>query len=423
MPPRINIPPVTRILLITLAIQSVLSAAIRYKQWTANSEIVIPYLNLIPQLSLIYPWTFLTTTLVESNVFTLAIAALTLYHGGRYLERAWSSREFAKFLFVTAFVPNTLCFGVMLLFFTFTRNETWTYVALLPSLSSNRHELTLVLPSLTTIAGTIPLQIGFLVAFSQLVPAHTVTLFRGIISLRVPRFPLLYLALVLLLSLTPLLTLASFLLAVFGFLTSWTYLRFYKAVFPDLDASQAPYSLRGDASETFAFAEFFPAPVKPLVAAVSDQVFHVLVAMRLCVPFSAAEVSAAQGGAGNGGAGGGYHGHRSAAPGSARAEAERRRALALKALDQRLHAATAGRGGVSAAPPPLSSNAARSASPARPPPAATASAPPPPPPTTGPTVQTQPANSQTAMTSRPSDGMLGETSYNPDHDGGDKSET
>lgn len=290
----------------------------------------------------------------------------------------------------------------------------------------------LLLNRLTTIAGTIPLQIGFLVAFSQLVPAHTVTLFRGILSLRVPRFPLLYLGLVLLLTLTPLLTVASSLLAIFGFLTSWTYLRFYKTAFPDLDSSQTPYSLRGDASETFALAEFFPGPAKPLVAAVSDQVFNVLVAMRLCTPFSAAEVSAAAaGGAGGGGSGsGGFQqgGHRGGAPGSARAEAERRRALALKALDQRLHAATAGRtmgmgmgvgvgagaGGAGAV------NIVRPASPAPPPPAVTAAAPPPP--TTGPTVQTQPANSQTAMTSRPSDGMLGETSYNPEHDGGDKSE-
>lgn len=128
MPPRLNIPPVTRILLITLGLQSILSAAIRYKQWTADNEIVIPYLTLVPQLSLIYPWTFLTTTLVESNVFTLAIAVLTLFNGGRYLERAWSSREFAKFLLVTALVPNTLCFGTMIMFFTFTRNENWTYV-------------------------------------------------------------------------------------------------------------------------------------------------------------------------------------------------------------------------------------------------------------------------------------------------------
>jgi membrane associated rhomboid family serine protease len=129
MPPRINIPPVTRIVLIVLVLQSVLSAAIRYRQWSAESEIVIPYLNLIPQLSLIYPWTFLTTTLVESNIFTLGIACFTIYYGGRYLERAWSSREFGKFLLVTALVPNALCFATLIVFFTFTRDEHWTYVS------------------------------------------------------------------------------------------------------------------------------------------------------------------------------------------------------------------------------------------------------------------------------------------------------
>lgn len=128
MPSRINIPPVTRILLIVLVLQSFLSAVIRYRQWSEQSEIVIPYLNLIPQLSLVYPWTFLTTTLVESNVFTLAAAGLTLYHGGRYLERAWSSKELAKFLLVVSLIPNVLTFGVLILFFTFTRNERWTYV-------------------------------------------------------------------------------------------------------------------------------------------------------------------------------------------------------------------------------------------------------------------------------------------------------
>jgi len=132
MPPRINIPPVTRIILVVLLLQSVLSAAIRYRQWSAESEIVIPYLTLIPQLSLIYPWTFLTTTLVESNVFTLSIAGFTLYQGGRYLERAWSSSEFAKFLLIVSLLPNVLCFGVMVTFFTFTRNERWTYVHIIP---------------------------------------------------------------------------------------------------------------------------------------------------------------------------------------------------------------------------------------------------------------------------------------------------
>ncbi|KAL1884388.1 hypothetical protein VTK73DRAFT_82 [Phialemonium thermophilum] len=368
MPPRINIPPVTRILLILLVLQSLLSAAIRYRQWTANSEIVIPYLTLIPQLSLLYPWTFFTTTLVESNVFTVAIAGLTIYNGGRYLERAWSSREFGKFLLISSLIPNLLTFGTMVLLFTLTQNERWT---------------------LTTIAGTVPLQISFLVAFSQLVPAHTVTLFRGILSLRVLRFPLVYITAILLLSLTPLLTSASFFLAIYGFLTSWTYLRFYKTVFPDLDSSQ-PASLRGDASETFAFAEFFPGPIKPFVASISEQVFNVLVTMRLCVPFSAADVSAARG----------DNFLQRSVPGGARAEAERRRALALKALDQRLHAATA--------------NAATRAQQAPTPPTVQ----PPAPSATGPTVQTQPqAQPETAMTSQPS-GALGETRYSPDHDAG-----
>ena len=138
------------------------------------------------------------------------------------------------------------------------------------------------------VAGTIPLQISFLVAFSQLVPAHTVTLFKGVLSLRVPKFPLLYIGIVTVLALTPLLTIASLLLAVTGLFTSWTYLRFFKTVFPDLDSSQ-PASMRGDASESFAFAEFFPGPVKPLVAALSDQVFGALVAMRICTPFSAVQ--------------------------------------------------------------------------------------------------------------------------------------
>ncbi|KAG4431631.1 hypothetical protein IFR05_012894 [Cadophora sp. M221] len=353
MPPRLNIPPITRILLIALLTQSLLSFALRYRQWSEESDIVVPYLSLVPQLSLIYPWTFLTTTLVENNVFTLGIAGVTIFYGGRYLERAWTSAEFAKFLLVAALIPNVLCFGTLVTLFAVTGDMRWT---------------------LTSINGTIPLQISFLVAFSQLVPAHTVTLFRGIISLRVPRFPLLHILGVFLLSLTPLLSAAAFLLATIGFVTSWTYLRFYKPAFPDLDANQSS-SLRGDPSETFAFAEFFPDPVKPLVASISAQIFNILVSVRICTPFSAADVSASRGDTFV----------QRGTPGSARQEAERRRALALKELDQRLNAATSSR------PKPQA----------------------PPPAQAGPSVQIQPQpNVQTPAA------MLGETSYVPDREDG-----
>jgi hypothetical protein len=227
---------------------------------------------------------------------------------------------------------------------------------------------------LTSVNGSIPLQISFLVAFSQLLPAHTVTLFRGVVSLRVPRFPILHVLAVTILSLTPLLSVASFLLVTTAFLTSWTYLRFYKSSLPDLESSQ-PSSLRGDHSESFAFAEFFPDPVKPAVAAVATQVFDLLVVLHVCRPFSAADISTSRGESlGQRGSGG------------ARAEAERRRAIALKALDQRLSAVTT----VTGPKPPTSSA---------------------PPPTVQPgvPVQAQP-NAQPEM--------LGETSYVPDQEDG-----
>lgn len=128
MAPRINIPPVTRAILVVLTVQSLLSAAIRYRQWTTDSNIVIPYLTFVPQLSVIYPWTILTTTLVENNVFTLAISAATIYNGGRYLERAWSSAELAKFVAVVSFVPNLLTFATTVTLYALTGNEGWTYV-------------------------------------------------------------------------------------------------------------------------------------------------------------------------------------------------------------------------------------------------------------------------------------------------------
>lgn len=131
MAPRINIPPVTRALLIVLLAQSVLSAAIRYREWSEKSEIVIPYLTLIPSLSLIYPWTLVTSTLVETNVFTFTIAGLTLFHGGRYLERAWSSSDLIKFVALVSLAANVLTFCVMLFFYALTRNERWTSVLLL----------------------------------------------------------------------------------------------------------------------------------------------------------------------------------------------------------------------------------------------------------------------------------------------------
>ena len=136
-------------------------------------------------------------------------------------------------------------------------------------------------------------------------------------------------------------------LAWFGFLSSWIYLRFYKRQ-PDLSSASTgdTGSIRGDASETFAFAYFWPDVVHGPVAAVSDAIYNALVSLRICHPFSAEEVEASNEQVMARGEGGLpsllNQGGRRGASGK-REEAERRRALALKALDQRLHAATTNR--------------------------------------------------------------------------------
>lgn len=193
----------------------------------------------------------------------------------------------------------------------------------------------------TTISGGIAIQAGFLVSFKQLVPEHTVSLFRGMIKMRVKHFPAIFL-LANILSGVLFATDTAMYLSCFGFFTSWIYLRFYRRTesLSTSETGEGSY-IRGDASDTFAFAHFFPEPIYTPVAKITEEVWKVLLALKVCTPFSDEDVDAgneqasarAEGGLpsimnSKGGSGGGR-----------REEAERRRALALKALDQRLQVA------------------------------------------------------------------------------------
>lgn len=196
------------------------------------------------------------------------------------------------------------------------------------------------------ISGAVALQGAFLVAFKQLVPEHTVTIARGVLTVRVKHFPAVFLVWHTLAGIVLGME-RALVLAWLGFLASWTYLRFYK-VSPDLSSSATGGSagIRGDPSETFAFAGFFPDPLSTPIAAVADRIYHVLVAVKICTPFSAEDVemgnvnAMAREEAGLPSLNGPTGGRSGVRGGGKREEAERRRALALKALDQRLHAAS-----------------------------------------------------------------------------------
>ena len=184
-----------------------------------------------------------------------------------------------------------------------------------------------------------------MVAFKQLVPEHTVTLLKGIAKIRVKHFPAIFLVANTISGII-LHTGIAAILCWFGFLTSWTYLRFYK-IQPDLTGtSTSGKELRGDASETFAFAYFWPDVIHGPISAVSSTTYKLLVAVKVISPFTDEDIQLGNEQATSRGESGlpslmnpnGRQGGR-----GKREEAERRRALALKALDQRLQAASASR--------------------------------------------------------------------------------
>lgn len=312
-----KLPDVTKVLLGALLVNNVIYNAIRlsYPVGSGFRLQEVPYLALVPTQVFYYPWTLISTTFVEQNVVGFLISLATILFGGRYFERAWGSKGFAVTVIVTSLIPNIIIVPTYLLWGAVMGNTT---------------------RASTACTGGITLQAAFLVAFKQLVPEHTVSIYKGVLKVRVKHFPAIFL-LVNTFSGLVLGTDTALVFAWLGFMTTWIYLRFFKRQ-PDLTGSDS--SNKGDASETFAFATFFPNLMQPPVAAVCDTVFDLLCAMRLCTPFSdeAVELSNQQAASrGDTGLPTFVRQSRGKMGMSKREEAERRRALALRALDQRLN--------------------------------------------------------------------------------------
>lgn len=131
MAPSINIPPITRALLILLVTFSGLNGFARYHAWQQDGSAVLidrryiaPYLTIVPGKSMPrFPWAFVTATFVEQNVAGLLITGASLFYGGRYLERAWSSNEYVKFVLIAVLVPNVLCWLIYIITHIVTGNE------------------------------------------------------------------------------------------------------------------------------------------------------------------------------------------------------------------------------------------------------------------------------------------------------------
>lgn len=120
MPLRVNIPPATRVCLVSLLSLSLLYNIARWRQLdttpgTVQVTPIIPYLTLVPSLVFYYPWSLLSATFVEQNIFTVLLNAATIFYGGKYLERAWGSREFSKFIAAITLIPNVAIIPIYLI--------------------------------------------------------------------------------------------------------------------------------------------------------------------------------------------------------------------------------------------------------------------------------------------------------------------
>jgi len=162
--------------------------------------------------------------------------------------------------------------------------------------------------------GQMSLLTAVLVAFTQVIPEHQVQI-MGVFKTRVKQLPMAYL------TFSTVMTIIGFqcpyIIIQFAWLVSWVWLRFYKKNTGDVVGGGDTY---GDRSETFALIYWFP-PFAHKPISVLANVTYMLATKCHLIPNSGSDVES-----------GGY----SQVPGGARAEAERRRAMALKALDQRM---------------------------------------------------------------------------------------
>ncbi|KAF8460978.1 DUF1751-domain-containing protein [Russula ochroleuca] len=285
-----SVPPLTRFF--TVATVSI-SLFYLYLQWKSDATYPLPYLTLVPGTSLFYPWTFFTSVFVETTIYELVFTLICIPPCLRYLERLWGAVETLKFIAATVIFSNIIAFGLNWIEFAVLRNaDLFLY-------GMQYH-------------GQMAVQIGVLVAFTQLIPEHQVQLF-GVFRARVKTLPMAYVTFSTVMCIIGFQ--CPFILIQFGWLVSWIWLRFYKKNTSETLSGGPTY---GDRSETFALVNSFPPFLHTPITFLANTTYKYASRFGL-IPSGGADLEANH-----------------SQPGSARAEAERRRAMALKALDQRL---------------------------------------------------------------------------------------
>ncbi|ODQ67484.1 hypothetical protein NADFUDRAFT_49913 [Nadsonia fulvescens var. elongata DSM 6958] len=362
---RITVPPITRAILLAVLLLSIINSYLRYATYSSLyrqfylyelspasfegkppvapewSQIVVPFLTIAPHITswALYPIALLTSLFIETSLHGLIVSVLIITLASSYIERNWNDTtqylRFVVFSCLGSYIVTTL-----ITLFLYPTNPT---------------QASLTRPAFVrVIHGSIPLQMALLVALTQIIPQHKIVLFNlDVLKFRVKHTPL---ALFMLYAFMDLLGIDSnegtVLLAWNGLFFGWFYLRFLRSIndtdngaspnsLPVFDVPQTTSATVGDASETFAFSHlFFPASVRSVVDTGALTIASILgqglkfapAGLISRLPASVITVLALDGNS----TVANVNNVSASAPTLTDDEAERRRALALKVLEQRL---------------------------------------------------------------------------------------
>lgn len=239
-------------------------------------------------------WTCFTHVFIEVHFWMLLCDISVLVLHGKLLEPLWGAFETLKFFTIVNIVIALLTALTYVIIYLPTRNPDYLF---------KQH-----------IHGFAGFLAGFSVAVKQSMPDHILvnSPFGKLRNKHVPLWVLLFSILVRVAGGVD----APFpIMFAWGILVSWIYLRFYQ---------NHGNGNTGDMSDSFTFASFFPDTIQPIVAILSNTLHSILVRMHICKkPTRRFEISAPPT-------------IPISLPGTDSADAERRRQLALKALNERL---------------------------------------------------------------------------------------